>query len=1299
MRYGGRVCSLIMLARTIVTLLVTALLHCDSFLMAPSPAVIIPTDALVFIGETLIIECLLKTSNTSPSDMYFAIQPRVNQVNDTWNISQQDTIIGPKNITTELEITSRYSHYTTVFCKDNNERSLKTAAIRVEYPIKNITNLKGTAYFDNATIILTWSLGETYLDLSSIKVEVNWSAVVTPNLEGSDCTSSDKEFCAIHWQLQPVIFIRFKISHLYSYNRQLDYILKPLYETSATLVYEFHAYDYLKTGPPESLKVENVTNTCVMVRWEDSSYFHVNPFTNTIYRIEVKTDDEPEFRVVVDNDMRSNSSEAVSICELIPFTKYSLSVQLRAKDINPWSDRTIVRFATEEDRPLTGPPITDTSYQVGDCVNNKRDAFVYWKDPSKESLRGHLVRFEVDNNNTTTKLLRPAYNYFTDSIDCDFASKIRVYSATSVGPSLVPSEMYIPKQSDELTLAQDLMFRLEVNSDDGRSTSNITIKWDPGDLAGDIKIIVYMCAETYVPNTCFNDFKTIEANISDKEIQLTDIPSTTNLFGYAVKDNRGRKQGIQWTSCVYRTDTKLDKPTGLHVIPGSQANSLEISWTSSQCIKSKKVLVLRYYLLICKLPLDKYVDGKCLNITFSDFSIHNYTATSLEGGQMYYVYIQAESYAGLGVPSDAKEGVPRIADDSGPDARTIVGSTMGTVLGVIFMGSMIFCFVKHCKKSSKRINELQKKIQPVQFSEVITRQTSDDSGNCTGSDPNGSNESRPVPPPPIGTHDEQLNACPTPSTLSSVIAEIPVDKGAAPAACARVPSMDLDDSESSPSYMKHGNANLQRYKSHPVCARPAQPCTRVDAAQLHTSSESDMEMKVFGGADVDIRRDCAIANTDMRTTVDVVDTNSSSSYMLFTDARLIHPVSQPTEVLNADLDAAPNNSSANSGPMLQLGEKSHLPHIMQKNPPRQDIILCCTRQVNGQIAPEREDNSQSEDYVRSTDGNINCQTEHCRPDTGSVVTDHIVMPSEFQALLHGRIRDQNTLGPSVEDINSRTDLLDPHEMLLLPQSQYQTSNSSQEHNGACLSVQEDCCSNIRTDRIVPQQSVLPSEFQSVPDHRNRGQNASGSNVPENHLNYCDVIDDLPAESDGVYIRRSDVNSENIGDDDDGHESNGSFNSSTCSLAQNDFNIDDLISNRSVNNGRSLFNMQSDDNPHITTDEHFEVSNGSNEDMITEFRNDLGRQDDGNVREDSQVSDSDHHDSSADYDPQALLPDSQSDSFEYEDSEEASQDVELSNSRQRRAASAENSGYAPLSCLDTYSSSDGSDVSQNSSSIC
>lgn len=59
---------------------------------------------------------------------------------------------------------------------------------------------------------------------------------------------------------------------------------------------------------------------------------------------------------------------------------------------------------------------------------------------------------------------------------------------------------------------------------------------------------------------------------------------------------------------------ELDKPTGLHVSPGSEANSLEISWTLSQCIKSKKVLLLRYYLLICKQPLDKCVDGKdCLS--------------------------------------------------------------------------------------------------------------------------------------------------------------------------------------------------------------------------------------------------------------------------------------------------------------------------------------------------------------------------------------------------------------------------------------------------------------------------------------------------------------------------------------------------------------------------------------------------------------------------------------------------------------------------------------------------------------
>lgn len=602
---------------------------------------------------------------------------------------------------------------------------------------------------------------------------------------------------------------------------------------------------------------------------------------------------------------------------------------------------------------------------------------------------------------------------------------------------------------------------------------------------------------------------------------------------------------------------------------------------------------------------------------------------------------------------------------------------------------------------------------------MVTRQTSDDSGNCTGSDPNASNESRPVPQlrPPIDAHHGQLDTCATSTTISSVIEENPIEEGAAEGTCAGVSSEDMDDSESSPSYMKHGNADLQHYKSQPVGARPAQPCIgvdagrpstrvdaaqpcpRVDTAQLHTSSESNMEMRVARGVKIDVRGDCAFANEEMRNTVDGVDTNSSNSYMLFMDERLTHHMAQPTEVLNVDQNDAPNDSSPNSVPMPQLGEMSYLPHQMQKDPLRQDIILCCTGQVNVQIAPEGEDNSPSEDYVRSTDGNIGCQADQCRPDTCSVVTDHIVMPLQFQALLHGRIHDQNTLGPRVEDsnINSRTDLLDPQETLLLPE--HQISNCSQEQNGACLGVREDSFSSVRTDGRVPQQSVLPSEFQSVLDHRNQGQNATGSNVPENHLNYCDMKDDLSPESDGVYVRRSDDNSENIGDDDDDerHGSSGSFNCSICSLVQNDYNIDDLIINGSMNNGRSLFNMQSEDNPNISTDEHLEVLNGSNQGMITEFRNDIGRLDGGDIRGDPQVSDSDHQDSSADYDPQALLQDSQSDSFEYEDSEEASRDGSLNYSRQRRAASAENSGYAPLSCLNANSSSDGSDVSQNGSS--
>lgn len=29
--------------------------------------------------------------------------------------------------------------------------------------------------------------------------------------------------------------------------------------------------------------------------------------------------------------------------------------------------------------PLTGPPVTHTSYYSGDCVNQKRDIIIYWQ--------------------------------------------------------------------------------------------------------------------------------------------------------------------------------------------------------------------------------------------------------------------------------------------------------------------------------------------------------------------------------------------------------------------------------------------------------------------------------------------------------------------------------------------------------------------------------------------------------------------------------------------------------------------------------------------------------------------------------------------------------------------------------------------------------------------------------------------------------------------------------------------------------------------------------------------------------
>ncbi|CAG5121722.1 unnamed protein product, partial [Candidula unifasciata] len=151
------------------------------FGIPPIRAAIEPVDSLVFIGETLKIQCRLTNSvfPVSPEDMYFEMTPHFKDL--TWIVPTENVTVVDDGIFAYVKITDDYSNFTSVSCLSKNDTEpLASVYIHAEKPIKNITNMSAVYYY-NRDLELTWSLGETYLCDDCINVTVDYSAIVPPN--------------------------------------------------------------------------------------------------------------------------------------------------------------------------------------------------------------------------------------------------------------------------------------------------------------------------------------------------------------------------------------------------------------------------------------------------------------------------------------------------------------------------------------------------------------------------------------------------------------------------------------------------------------------------------------------------------------------------------------------------------------------------------------------------------------------------------------------------------------------------------------------------------------------------------------------------------------------------------------------------------------------------------------------------------------------------------------------------------------------------------------------------------------
>ncbi|KAI8786790.1 leukemia inhibitory factor receptor isoform X2 [Biomphalaria glabrata] len=699
------------------------------FLNYDNEADIFPKDVLVFVGETLTVTCVLK-KNYSIEDVY------INVVSGKENdpIPKEYHYI-KNNMTVSGNVTIKEDYITqlTVECllkstDDKVDKQLRSMLIYVENPIRNVTNF--TAYYlYKDRVNMTWSLDQNYRGQSKIAVDVGWH--YDPSAKRSKylkCSTSTLESCIImcsntsascilgnEISEASINYVYVRITVMLSNLRQLekrlnlsDEITNRL-DVNATADFKVYIYNATKSGPPDNLFVDT-NSTCVSVTWKDPEYLlNCGQGSNSLFGYRLT------YVPVVGQSVNNMTLEAkyrtsnlpVFICKLSPFTNYSVSVQVRREDKQPWSDWSKVVMQTKEDTPLFGPPTLSSSFHSTECSTQsaerrKRVVTLYWLNPDTESLQGLLDHYEICVNSSLETI--PCHelkktNSHKVELDCDQKYDVFIYTSTKIGKAQVPSVISIPPQDYGLTNSLDVKVE-QIQSQYEFQTFDVI--WKPFTKMN-ATLVFYICKENKDID-CSNGYVNLSTEAKSGHYTIYNISNHDSLFGYALVLGNGETQGISLTKCVFRRNTVPRKPEGLMVFSGDAYGSLKITWLPEPCNKEKFSLIENYTIYICSdKTFTRLTQCQEHNVISSS---NNLTVQSLDDDKEYNVSIRATSpFAVPGELSDFRVGKTKYR---------LSGTTIAAIVSplvILFAISGVFVyFCWACIKSRRQINKI--KIQP-----------------------------------------------------------------------------------------------------------------------------------------------------------------------------------------------------------------------------------------------------------------------------------------------------------------------------------------------------------------------------------------------------------------------------------------------------------------------------------------------------------------------------------------------------------------------------------------------------------
>ncbi|GFN91336.1 interleukin-6 receptor subunit beta [Plakobranchus ocellatus] len=737
--------------KTLVLFLI--IIHPAAAFLFPKSNKLLPGDSLVFVGETLRVTCSSEKLKNDVSKALFKIQAGEN----SW-YQENVTEVDSSTAETHILITENFAAVSSLTCFKEQEY-LKAMKIYVEKPLKPVSNFSGFFFDDDEPYsMVKWSNNsEYYLAPQNIKTEARIVTNGTPQNWSHAALCEEIDSCKVDYGGEYYLSFHFNTSHARAHLRREPEYLQPLYETFVESTHMFNLIQNRKTGALTNVQVKNINHTCIDVSWSLPYYFtkKCSNCSSLLYKMELQTSDAAE-HLSIRGLQNLEVNEPITVCNLTSFTSYNLTAWVKKEEKNPWSEASSqIQLLTAEDRPLTGPQVTSTSYHVlGPGEKGWRPVRIYWNTQPKSSIRGQITGYEVHEQNLKTKL-RLSSNFYASELPIASGSEIKIYTSTKVGPSVSPSVVYVPaadadkgllESSIDLTVEEILIAKTKM--------LNVTWKADALDESeGQIILTFYMCEEER-PKACLSDYQVTQANLSMGQIELSYVSLSVDLFGYALERSTGQKRGIEWTDCVYQADQIPAKPEDLQAFPGEKSGSVRITWSNTRCDRKKKALVYAYNLTICaqqhpsKASSEGFDVKECRSATYPSDRPSIYVFDNLVADQTYQVYLQAKSLSGSSPEAQTETKSAKVSGSSeGLPTEAII---MIVLLLIVILGAIFCCYIK---RHINRVN-LQRKKMLMLLSVTDKKQEALDTNEDSGIS-SAANKQPTVSDPPLLPRREQ----------------------------------------------------------------------------------------------------------------------------------------------------------------------------------------------------------------------------------------------------------------------------------------------------------------------------------------------------------------------------------------------------------------------------------------------------------------------------------------------------------------------------------------------------------------